>query len=128
MILCDILWNSKVWIIWWSVVEQLPDMKICWSFTVCVGAQSLSHVWLFATQWTIACQAPLSMGFSRQEYWSGLPFPSPGYLPDSRIEPMSLASPALAGRFFTTVPPGKPPKPSLYGLSNRVFNTTTWVA
>ena len=48
------------------------------------------------------CQAPLSMGFSRQEYWSGLPFPFPGNLPDSGIEPMSLVSPALAGGFFTT--------------------------
>ena len=52
--------------------------------------------------------APLSMGFSRQEYWSGMPFPSPGDLPDQRIEPASLESPVLAGRFFTTVPPGKP--------------------
>ena len=56
----------------------------------------------------IACQAPLSMEFSRQEYWSGLPFPTPEDLPDPGIEPMSLASPALAGRFFTTVPPGSP--------------------
>ena len=55
----------------------------------------------------ITHQTPLSMGFSRQEYWSGLPFPSPGYLPNSGIEPMTLASPALAGRFFTTVSPGK---------------------
>ena len=48
------------------------------------------------------------MGFSRQEYWSGLPFPSPGDLPDAGIEPMSLRSPALADRFFTTEPPGNP--------------------
>ena len=54
-----------------------------------------------ATQWTVACQPPLSMGVSRQEYWSGLPFPSPGDLPDPGIEPTSLASPALAGEFFT---------------------------
>ena len=45
------------------------------------------HVWVFATLWTVACQAPLSMGFSRQEHWSGLPFPSPGDLPDSGFEP-----------------------------------------
>ena len=51
------------------------------------------------TPWTVVCQSPLSMGFSRQEYWSGLLFPSPGYLPDPGIEPRS---PALAGRFFTT--------------------------
>ena len=62
----------------------------------------LSRVQLFATRWTIACQAPLSMGFSRQEYWSGLPCPSPGDLPDPGIEPTSLRSPLLAGGFFTT--------------------------
>ena len=55
-----------------------------------------------ATPRTVAGQAPLSMGFSRQEYWSGLPFPSPGDLPDPGIEPMS---PVLAGGFFTTEPP-----------------------
>ena len=65
-------------------------------------AQSLSHVLLFVIPWTVAHQAPLSMGFPRQEYWSELPFPPPGDLPDPGIKPMSLASPALAGRFFTT--------------------------
>ena len=58
--------------------------------------------------WTVARQAPLSVGLSRQEYWSGLPFPSPGDHPDPRIELMSLVSPALASGFFTTAPPGKP--------------------
>ena len=58
------------------------------------------------TPWTVAHQAPLSMGFSRQEYWSALPFPLPRDLLDLGIEPMSLESPALAGGFFTTVPPG----------------------
>ena len=53
------------------------------------------------TPWAVAHQAPLSMGFPRQAYWSGLPFPSPGDLPDPGIEPMSPASPALAGGFFT---------------------------
>ena len=57
--------------------------------------------------WPAAQQAPLSMGFSRQEYWGGLPFPSPRDLPNPGVKPVSLASPALAGRFFTTVPPGK---------------------
>ena len=52
-------------------------------------------------------QAPLSMEFFRQEYWSGLPFPTPGARPDPGIKPVSLVSPALAGGFFTTVPPGK---------------------
>ena len=68
----------------------------------------LSHVQFFTTPWTVARQVPLSMEFSRQEYWSGLPFPSPGNLPDPGIEPKSLASPALAGGFFTTAPPGEP--------------------
>ena len=57
--------------------------------------------------WTITHQAPLSTGFSRQEYWSGLPFPPPGDLPDPGIKPESPASPALAGGFFTSEPPGK---------------------
>ena len=56
----------------------------------------------------MARQSPLSMGFSKQEYWSGLPFPTRGDFPNPEIEPVSLASPALAGRFFTSVPPGKP--------------------
>ena len=59
------------------------------------------------TLWTVAHQVPLSMEFSRQEYWNELPFPNPGDLPDPGIEPRSLVSPALAGRIFTTVPPGK---------------------
>ena len=60
------------------------------------------------TPWAVTCQAPLSTGFFKQEYWSELPFPPPGYLPDPRIKPMSPASPPLAGGFFTTEPPGKP--------------------
>ena len=68
--------------------------------------KSLSCVRLFVTQWTVACQAPLSMGFSRQEYWSGLPFSSPGDLPDpGKIEP---ASPALQADASPSEPPGKP--------------------
>ena len=61
----------------------------------------------FVTPWTVAHQAPLSMGFSRQESWSGLPFPFLGDLLDPGIELVSLASSALAGGFFTLVPPGK---------------------
>ena len=64
--------------------------------------QSLSHVLLFVTPWTVACQAPLSMSFCRKEYWSGLSFPSPGDLPDPGIKSTPLVSPALAVRFFTT--------------------------
>ena len=61
-----------------------------------------SRVQLFATLWTIAHQAPLSMGFSRQEYWSGLPYPPSGALPNPGTEAVSLTSPALASGFFTT--------------------------
>ena len=74
-------------------------------------ARALSHfsrVQLLAILWTVARQAPPSMGFSRQEYWSGLPCTSPGDLPDPGIKPVSLMSPTLAGEFFTLAPPGKP--------------------
>ena len=64
--------------------------------------QSLSRVQLFATPWPVARQALLSMEFSRQEYWNGLPFLSPGDLPDPGIEPASLTSLPLIGGFFTT--------------------------
>ena len=67
-----------------------------------------SCVWLLVTLWTIACQFPLSIGFSQHEYWSGLPCSPPGNLPDPGIKLVSLTSPALAGCFFTTEPPGKP--------------------
>ena len=79
--------------------------SICMCVFSCMCAQSCL---LFSTLRTVAHQAPLFMEFSRQEYWSGLPFPSPGDLPDPRIKPMSPAFPALAGRFFSTTPPGKP--------------------
>ena len=74
----------------------------------CMCICTLSCVQVFATPWTVTHQAPLSMEFSRQEYWSKLAFPTPGDLSNRGIEPMCLASPALAGRFFTTVPPGDP--------------------
>ena len=67
--------------------------------------QSLSCIRLFATPWTVAHPAPLSMEFSRQEYWSGMPFPSPGDLPG--IKPVPLASPAWAADSLPLVPPGK---------------------
>ena len=72
-------------------------------YCVCI----LSLVQLFATPWTLAHKAPLSMGFPRQEYWSGLSFPPLGDLPNPGIEPTSPVSPALAEGFFTTKPPGK---------------------
>ena len=69
-----------------SVSEVFKD-----EFVLCVHAKSLSHGQLFATPRTVAHQAPVSVGFSRQEYWHGLPFPTPGDLPDPGVEPMSLA-------------------------------------
>ena len=68
-----------------------------------------SCVPLFETPWTIACQAPLSLGSSRQAYWNRFPFPSPGDLPNPRMEPTSFTSPALAGGFFTTTPTWEAP-------------------
>ena len=67
--------------------------------------KSLSRVQLFTTPWTVACQAPPPMGFSRQEYWSGLPFPSPGDLSDPGIEP---GSPAMQVDSLPSEPPGNP--------------------
>ena len=81
------------------------EIKILYS--ICASyehVQSLSRVQLFVPPWTIACQAPLSMEFRRQEYWSGLPFLSPEDLPNPGIKP---TSPALAGGFFSAEPPGK---------------------
>ena len=83
-------------------------------------AQSLSPVWLFAILCTVALQTPLSMGYPRQECWSGLLFPPPGDLSNPRIEP---ASPASAGGFFTTEPPGKPCQP---WASNQSWATDIW--
>ena len=74
----------------------------------CSVSQLFSCIWIFATLWTIDHQTPLSMGFSRQEYWSGLPVPPPRDLPNPGIEPMSPVFPALADGLFVTEPPGKP--------------------
>ena len=94
----------------------------------CVHAKSLSHVQLFVTPWTVAHQAPLSMGFSRQEYWSGLPFLTPGDLPDPGIKPLS---PSLAGGFFTTSATWEAFDSLIYHLSPCLLPIlgyrTTWV-
>ena len=82
------------------IIFSLRD--ICQHMHVCV-CESLSHAQLYVTPWTVAHQASLSIGFPKQEYWSGLPFPFPEDLPDPGIEPMS---PALAGGFLTAEPPG----------------------
>ena len=86
-------------------------------------ACSVTKSCLFATLWTVAPQAPLSMGLPRQEYWSGLPFPSLGDLPNPGIETSSLVSLALAGRFFITEPPGKPYKSTILQLRNDIWKS-----
>ena len=93
---------------------------------VCVCAQSLSCVQPFATPWTVVCQAPLCMGFSRQEYWNRLPFPPPGKLPDPGVEPECPVTPELAGRFFTICPSGKH---CTYSFNpNSEFGTNSWLS
>ena len=85
--------------------DRLVKDKLFWKSEK-VKVKSLSHVQLFANPWTIAHQAhPPSMEFSRQEYWSGLPFPSPGDLPDPGIKPRS---PALQAQALPSEPPGNP--------------------
>ena len=95
--------SYKPYILSWKT-GFFGDGGVGWSACFCwwMGAQSFSHVQLFATLWSVALQVPLFMEFSRQEYWSGLPFPTPGGLPNPGMEPGSLASPASAGGFFTT--------------------------
>ena len=79
----------------------------------------LSCVWFFVAPWTAAHQVPLSVEFSRQQYWSWLPFPTPGDLPDPGIEPTSPVSPVLAGGFFTTEPS------SVYNFLRKCGNSLT---
>ena len=74
----------------------------------CVCTQTLQSCLTFVTPWMVARQTPLSLGFSKQEYWSGLPFPPPGYFPDPGIEPMSPVSPALQVGSLPSEPVGKP--------------------
>ena len=96
----------------YSGSQKLQDLALSQSQCLVIlkssGISLLSLLFVFScpvmSEWTIACQASLFMGFPREDYWSGVPFPSPGDLPDPEIEPVS---PALAGRFFTTEPPGK---------------------
>ena len=91
---CD---AREEWHLWKS--ESDSRVPVPCFLNPCMQARLvMSCVWLFVTPWTIAHQASLSLGFCRQEYWSGLPFPSARDLPHSEVE---LASPALAGRFFT---------------------------
>ena len=88
-----------------ACAPQLRPVCVCVCVCVCAVTQSCPTL---CDPQTVAHQAPLPNEFSRQEFWSGLPFPSPGDLPNPRIKPASPMSPALAGKFFTTGPPGKP--------------------
>ena len=81
---------------------------------MCVVSVTQSCPTLLKLPWTVGHQSPLSMGFSRQEHWCGLSFPTLADLPNPGIELIFLGSPALAGRFFTTVPPGKPKESLIY--------------
>ena len=110
-----VLWDRSFFLppedILGSYASNILKLTIC----PCVSLHgwSLSCAQLFVTLWTVAHQAPLPTGFSRQEYWSGLPFSFPGDLPNLGIEPASPEAPALAGKFFTTEPPG-----TLLAISN----------
>ena len=101
----DFTWQKETAILniywYWLAMGSKPwfvcvCVCVCVCAHVCAHAHTLRHVWLFSTPWTVACWAPLSMEFFRQEYWSRLPFPTPGDLSDPGV------SPALAGGFFTT--------------------------
>ena len=89
-------------------IQGTVSLYMAMKVKVKVKMKSLSRVRLFATPWTVAYQAPPCMAFSRQEYWSGLPFPSPGDLPNPGIEP---GSPAFQADALTSEPPGKPRRP-----------------
>ena len=101
---------------WWAMSEVWSgDRTLNWPYKWVMRAvlSHFSHVWLFTTLWTVACRDPPSMGLSRQEYWSELPGPPPGDLPNPGIQPASLKSPALAGGFFTTIATWEAPQVDL---------------
>ena len=98
-------WLSPLYHLFKEKFRRLSCSRGHTKCTVMCTRSRLSPVQLFATVWPVAHQTPLLMGFYKQELWSELLFPSPGDLPNSGIKPMS---PALAGGFFTTEPPGKP--------------------
>ena len=97
--------GERRWGVNWRVDSARSGFCVCVCVCMCVYVHSVVSNSMIP--WTVTHQAHLSVEFSRQEYQSEMPFPSPGDLPDSGIEPVSLVSPALAGRFFTTEPPGK---------------------
>ena len=92
-------WGYCTWFPWTHISYSWDYINI--RCTWCVLGH-FSHVWLFATLWTVVCQALLFVGFSRQEYWSGWPFPPPGDLPEPGLNLGLFTPPALAGKFFTT--------------------------
>ena len=96
---------GKQWLTLFYWAPKSLRMVMTAAMKLKVACSFKEKLWLFATPWTAAHQAPPSMGFSRQEYWSGLPFPSPGDLPDPGIEP---GSPAFQADTLTSEPPGKP--------------------
>ena len=95
---------NHVWLFVTPMDCSRPCFRVLHHLPEFAQVKLFSHVWLFAALWTVACQAPLFMGFSRQEYWSGLPFPSPGDLPDPGIE---AGSPTLQADSSPSEPPGK---------------------
>ena len=101
-------------------IQRIKDIQENYhSFCTRKGkVKSLSYVWLFVTPWTVAYQAPPSMGFTRQECWSGLPFPSPGDLPNPGIKSWS---PVLQADALPSEPPGKPSQQEWHANSWRIF-------
>ena len=91
-----------------GLCATVNHLSVTQGFVVNVHVCEFSRVWQFGTTWTVSQQVSLYIVFSRWEYWSGLTFPTPEDLPNSGIELTSLVSPAFAGRFFITEPPGKP--------------------
>ena len=115
--------TEEVWVVWTE--DQTSHHILLLLLLSC-----FFHVLLFVAPWTVNSQAPLSMGFSRQEYWSGLPCPPPGDLPDPGIEPMSLLLHALAGGFFTTTATWEAPRSHRQSLIQSkaltLFSSTGW--
>ena len=107
-----------------SFLSLRISMRISNSFPK-ICTQLLSHGQLFVTPWTVAHQAPLFMEFSSQEYWSRLPFPSPGDLPNPGTEHAYLGSSALAGRFLTSAPPRKPYQANRVGVMQLNFGQSS---
>ena len=106
--------------------KRLTDLENM--YVPCVPS-CFSPVRLFATPWTVTHQAPLSIGFSRQEPWSGLPCPPAGDLPDTGIESVTSCSSSFAGEFFTSEPPGKPPgdvHTAAFKIAHKDLLCSTW--